>query len=566
MIHPLQKRRASRTTLNSRRKEIQNCLTAFGVMRGASHPLRGLGVSDKRETHSYRLCKALESLGPVFSAFGIYMSSRVDLLSVDDCFELATIFDQVEALPISIVREVIAQECGRSQEEVFAVFDEVPFESRLTFQSYHALLKNGKAVQVKVVYPKLEEQIESDMELLPLLKEAFTSEDRPSIPIGHVIADFRRTLRRQMNLIDEIKAFEVLAEDAQQFAMLRAPIIHRELSSSKFLTIEHQPGLNLNEMLASFDQTGPGEGRRVGSGDGNAGLEPEGLARRLCLVWLWQALFGVRFPVDQRPENVIVLPNNQIAFAGGTFVSLPADAKKNLWNYLIAASTADPDKACSYLLKEMDNERGAFNEDELRHRFRGIVPFRDGGWSHNGDGSSLAEHLFVQWKLMSERGLRPQPHLLCFYRGLFITVANARRFAPHIDPLLEALQDARTIAMLTQFRETVSLRQLSDNLDKYTAMMMELPQRLDDVLTLAAESSTKLRLQGMGTARRRGQQNNSSTVMLALLLVLAALVLLSHHLAASAVAGAWVDRISAVTFVLIGALLLRAISRMGQGG
>jgi predicted unusual protein kinase regulating ubiquinone biosynthesis (AarF/ABC1/UbiB family) len=502
----------------------------------------------------------------VFSAFGIYMSSRVDLLSVDDCLELASISDQVEAMPISTVREVIARECGRSQEEVYAVFEEAPFESRLPFQSYHALLKNGKAVQVKIVHPELEEQLENDMELLPLLKDAFTSEDRPNLLIGHAIADFRRTLQRQMNLIDEIKAFEVLAQDAQQFEMLRVPIIHRELSSSKFITVEHAPGLNLKEMLASFDQRGPSEGRRASSGDGNAGLDPEGLARRLCLVWLWQALFGVRFPVDLRPENVVVLPNNQIAFAGGTFVSLPADAKKNLWNYLIAASTGDPDKACSCLLREVVNERGAFNEDELRHRFRGIVPFRDGGWSRNGDSSSLAEHLFVQWKLMSERGLRPQPHLLCFYRGLFVTVANARRFAPYIDPLLEALQDVRTIAMLTQFREMASLHQLSDNLDKYTAMMMELPQRLDDVLTLAAESSTNLRLHGMGTARRRGQQNNPSTVVLALLLVLVAVVLLSHHLAASAVAGVWVDRISAIAFVLIGALLLRAASRLQGGG
>ena len=108
----------------------------------------------------------------------------------------------------------------------------------------------------------------------------------------------------------------------------------------------------------------------------------------------------------------------------------------------------------------------------MRYRFREIVPFRDGGWRGRGDSSSLTEHLFVHWKLVSERGLRPQRHLLCFYRGLFQTLAVVRRFAPDSDPLLEGLQDVRTIVMLEQFQEMLELHALSDKLDKYSAMLM----------------------------------------------------------------------------------------------
>ena len=56
-------------------------------------------------------------------------------------------------------------------------------------------------------------------------------------------------------------------------------------------------------------------------------------------------------------------------------------------------------------------------------------------------------------------------------------------------------------------------------------------------------------------------QHNSSAVVIALLLVLVAVVLLSHHLAMSAIGGVWVDRVSAIAFVVLGALLLRAASR-----
>ena len=126
--------------------------------------------------------------------------------------------------------------------------------------------------------------------------------------------------------------------------------------------------------------------------------------------------------------------------------------------------------------------------------------------------------------------------------------------------MLDGLQEVRTIEMLAQFRDMLGLSQLSDNLDRYAAMMMGLPQKLDEVLTLVAESSARLKLQGTREAGYR-RQKNSSAVVIALLLVLAAVVLLSHHLTASAVDGAWLDRISAMVFVLVGALLLRAVSR-----
>ena len=150
---------------------------------------------------------------------------------------------------------------------------------------------------------------------------------------------------------------------------------------------------------------------------------------------------------------------------------------------------------------------------------------------------------------------------MAFYRGLFQTAAHARRFAPHGDPLLDALQEVRMIEILGQFRDRLGLSQLSDSLDRYASIMMGLPQKLDAVLTLMAESSAQLKLQRTGEAAHR-RQKNSSSIMTPLLLVLAAVVLLAHHLAASVGAGVWLDRITAIAFVVLGALLLRAAGRV----
>ncbi len=559
MREPLAKERMHRATLKDRRQEIEACLAAFGLMPDRGRFMGRLSGAGFQETHNHRLRKALESLGPVFSSFGIYLSSRVDLLPVDACLDLALIVHQVETTPISAVRQLIAQEFGCPVEEIYAAFAEVPFESRLMFQSHHALLENGTAVTVKIVHSEWQDQFEFDIELLALLKFAFSNEDRGSIPIENAITEFRHTLEEQIDLVQEIKAYEELAQDAEDFELLRVPLVFKDLCSSKLITIEQLPGLSLEDIIALFDRRRSGEHVTTSVASADPGLDANDLARRLCVVWMRQLLLGSWFPVELHPAKIVLLANKQIAFTGGEFARLPSDAKKNLWHYLIATSTEDPDKACSCLLGEMMQERRPFDEEELRHRFRGIVPFRDGGWSTDEDSRSLAEYLFVHWKLMSERGLRPQLHLLAFYRGLFQTAAHARRLAPYSDLLLAGLQEVRTLEMLAQLRDMLRLSQLSDSLDSYAAMMMGLPQKLDEVLTLVAESSARVKLQGTGAAGHRRQQN-SSAVMVALLLVLGAFAMLSHHLAASGIAGAWFDSISAVIFVLLGALLLRAAS------
>jgi predicted unusual protein kinase regulating ubiquinone biosynthesis (AarF/ABC1/UbiB family) len=504
-----------------------------------------------------RLRQALEALGPVFSAFGLYMASRVDLLLVHDRLELAAIADWAEATPSTTVRALITRETGCALEEVYSVFEDEPCASQLLFQSHRARLSDGKTVMVKVVHPELQEYLECDLELLPVLKNAFANTAWPGIAIEDAIADFCRTLQWQIDLLSEVKVFEMLARDAQEFEMLKIPMVYKELCTSQIFTVGHLPGIPLGEMITAYEKTEIGRSLALFE---DMGIEPYTLARRLCMVWLRQALLGKQFPVQLRPEDIVLLPNKQIAFTGGVFASSPSHAQKNLWHYVMATSTEAPDRACAYLLREIEQQGCPIDEDELRYRFREIVPFRDGGWRGSGDSSSLTEHLFVHWKLLSERGLRPQRHLLSFYRGLFQILAYVRRFAPDRDPLLEGLQDVRTIVMLEQFQEMLEWHVLSDRLDKYSAMMVELPPKFDHALTLMAESPAQSPLQGTRSAQRYGQQNLSAMVV-ALLLTLVAVVLLAHHLMASAIGGVWVERVSATAFVVLGALLLWVVSR-----
>jgi ubiquinone biosynthesis protein len=479
------------------------------------------------------------------------MSARADLWPVRDCLELAAIPDKA-AIPKDFVRELLSDKVDCLPAGTFSSFEPRPFESRLLFQFHYARLRDGADVVVKFIRPEAESHLSSDLDLLPLLKDPFAACGLPDSAFKSAAADFCHTLKQQMNFVHEARAYEALAEDAEDYEVLRSPQIYKSLSTSKVLVIEKLNGLGLNQVLSLLRESGRDDNRVLREG---VGFERNELARLLCEVWLRQAFLGRSFSVEPRPENIRILPGKQIAFTGGAFAGLPTEPQANLWNYLLAAANENSDKACSCLLKEMRKD-GAMTED-VRQKFRQAMPFRDGGWDTSGDRQTLAELLFVHWRFASECGYTPLMHLPAFYRGLFGIADVARRIAPQIDSLAEGMRDLSLLAGLAEFREMMNPSVL---MDKYSALVVDLPQHLDEALSLAAQGKLQPKLE-LTEAIHHRRLKNSSAVTMALLLVLAALPLLSQQLATSSNVGQWSVRISGAIFLLLGAQVLRNVIR-----
>jgi hypothetical protein len=270
---------------------------------------------------------------------------------------------------------------------------------------------------------------------------------------------------------------------------------------------------------------------------------------------LRQALVGELFPVEPFPENITVPNVHQIAFTGGTFASLSAESRANLFSYLMNFATGDVERACSCLLRELDTGGRLSDEEEFRQRFKHVVPFRDGGWSLREGNKSLAEHLFVHWRVATELSLKPQSHLIPFYRGLFLITAAARRVAPDYDSLSAALEELRVIEGVTHLREMLSPPRLGESSERHIALMMDLPRRFDEALSLMSEGSAQLDLQLAHLASHR-KQKNASSIVVALLAILATIVLLTHHVMVAMGSPAWIERIGAIAFAEFGLLLL----------
>ena len=499
-----------------------------------------------------RLAAALAALGPVFAEFGEYLATRPDLWPAERCLPLSAPA-VTEAVPGARARleEALSVPLG----DVLSDFDDEPLETRRFWQTHRARTRAGEPVLVSLRHPAAEAWIRRDTEVLGVLGEVSLGIVWLPHAFGEALSDFCRGLDRQLDFRHQAEAVEALAQDARDFDLLEAPPVLRQLSSAGVLVRREPPGWRLDALAAPL---GSAPGADAGSLR-QAQIEAADLARYLCVAWLRQAFVGRAFPVEPALHNTVLLPGGKIAFVGGPFTALPAASQANLRAYLVAAAAQEPDEACAALLEEMRPPEGGGDLYALRLGFRQVVPFRDGGWSSRGDADSLAEHIFVHWRLLTAHGFRPRPHVLPFLRGLFTAAAAARQVAPERDALHDGLEDLRLLDGVNRFAEMMRPDRLDDNIDRLSSVAIELPKRVDAALDALASGEVKVRLEDGGQPEEDGQGGNALTAVAALAALLTALALWLPRLQTG---GAWLETAGTVVFAVLGVALLWALRRL----
>ncbi|HSM51578.1 MAG TPA: AarF/UbiB family protein, partial [Thermoanaerobaculia bacterium] len=550
-----------------RRAAVEAVLSGHGLLAAPSRRPPGRDAGEPAPDLAARLRAALSELGPVFAAYGRYLSARPDLLPARDCLELARLADRAEPLAPEELGAALEGELGGPLETVLRELEEEPEESRLLFQVHRARRVSGEAVTLRLRRPRLDELLESDLDLVAAVALPLTTEEGVPVPAGDVIADFRRSLRLALDLEREAEALASLAGrdplaggapgPVGAFGALgskgplRVPAVDRRLSTPRLLVHERLDGTALDELAASPDlPLADAVARRA-------------LAGRLALLWLELALRGEAFPAETRGGALRLLPDGRIALLGGGLVPLRESARSHLQDYLFAAAGPEPAEALGHLLAEMTLGEHAVGEERLRLRARQVVPFRDGAWSAGAE--ELAEHLFLQWRVARECGYRPQAHLVAFYRGLATTAQLGRALAPEHDPLRPAIEELRRRGGIEELRGLISPAGAAGwgaALAPHARMLFELPQRLDEVLSMLARGETLIRLE-LADPPEADRRRGSLSALAALALAMVAVAVVVHRLADPGLAGVWVERTGAVLLLGLGALLLRAVARSG---
>jgi predicted unusual protein kinase regulating ubiquinone biosynthesis (AarF/ABC1/UbiB family) len=488
-----------------------------------------------------RLRDALADLGPAFAGFGRYLSSRIDLMPRRDSVELANIPNRGVAMTPSAVEACVAHELGTPLERRFFGFSREPHDVTLWTERHHAWLAPGVPALVVLVRPDAAAWLQTDLPLLPLLQPWFNV---PPTAFLAAVDDYAATLRRRLDQTYQAASLALLAGDTASYQSgFGAPLCYRDHCAPGVLTLERPSGVTLGDLMV--DDLEPVTTPAIG----------QDYARRLASAWMRQALSGRVVPFDFGPRDIMV-DGDRLVLIGAAFEPHTSAERARFLSYLNAIAADDPDAAAAWILDASASDGTDRHAEDLRRRLRQAVPFRDGEWS--GD-DRIAEQLLVQWRVAREAGWPLTAHHLHVYRGLHAAATLAGYLAPHDDAVLGALQNERLQMGLVEARRMMDPSTVTATLDRVLQEMAHLPQRLDDVLTLASEGRLRVKLH-VPDADGTRYVRNRTTQLVASLVGLAALASIVRQFAPEL--GAGFERVGAIALLLFGGWLLIVAARM----
>jgi hypothetical protein len=208
------------------------------------------------------------------------------------------------------------------------------------------------------------------------------------------------------------------------------------------------------------------------------------VAVHLGQAWLRLALRGRRFPVNVRPAETVLQPDGALVLTGGPFATLPAESQARLAAYLVAAAAGDLDEACDLLLEEMASAPKGAAKEVVRRALRQVIPGHDAGGEAPDRADGPDEYLFAHLRCARAEGRRPRAHLVGFVRGLAGLKSIGQRLSPGGEVLQDALAGLRIETILCRFRDALTLRAVRERGPDCAALLLGLPQFLDQLLAL----------------------------------------------------------------------------------
>lgn len=250
-----------------------------------------------RHSTEARYRMALVELGPTFIKLGQILSTRPDLIGVPLAAELSVLQDQLQADPPDKIVAAIECELGQPLGELFADFELRPVASASIAQVHRARLKTGQQVAVKVQHVNIEQVIRVDLEILAgLAQMAARMPEFEQYRPQAVVAEFQRTLRRELDFTRELRHMEEFARNFCGNPTVRIPRAFPEYCSGRVLTMEFLDGVKLTETTRlSLSK-----------------LDLEEIAVRGSNIYLEMIFAHGFYHADPHPGNWLLLPGNVI--------------------------------------------------------------------------------------------------------------------------------------------------------------------------------------------------------------------------------------------------------------
>jgi len=288
-----------------------------------------------------------------------FLSTRGDLCPAAVCAALAPLQDAVPAMPPATARRVVAAELatlGRSFDDVFASFDDIPLGSASVAQVHRATLRPGatatssktsspsskggaaRDVAVKVQHEGAEALMGLDLADLAALAYALQRTEL-RFDLGSAVSELRAQVAQEFDFAREARCMDdIAARLAPMRASLRVPRSVGGLVTRRVLVMDFLDGIPLTRLR---EKAGGGAAARLASGRVLAALA-EAYGRMLFTPGPFQA--------DPHPGNVLVLRGGIVGLLDyGQCKELTRAQRGSLAELYIALRKGPPERAAAAL-------------------------------------------------------------------------------------------------------------------------------------------------------------------------------------------------------------------------
>lgn len=429
-----------------------------------------------------QLVADLEQHGPTFVKLGQLLSTRADLLPPVYLDALARLQDDVEPVPFAEVEAAIVEGLGVRISDAFQELDHRPLASASLGQVHRAVLRDGRAVAVKVQRPGIRDRALEDIGVIEELAGFVDSHTRTGqqLQFADMAGELRRSLEHELDYRREAENLTLLGDLLAPHDLITVPRPIPDFTSEGVLTMELVDGRNVASL-------GP-----------LARLEVDGrpLLTQLFRAYLDQILVHGFVHADPHPGNVLLTSDGRLALIDlGMVVRLAPDLRDRLARVLASMSEGRATEVADTLVA-MGHRTPAFDGDEYRRRITRLV------LDHQTTSVGSIRAGVVMGELAraaAECGLQPPAEMTLVGKALLNLDRVAQVLDPDFDPNL-AIRDHTAELLRDRLLGSASPASLLHTAMDAKEFAEQLPGRVNKVMDALAEGQLTLQVEGIDEA------------------------------------------------------------------
>jgi ubiquinone biosynthesis protein len=459
---------------------------------------------DSQIPEAKELARDIEKLGPTYIKLAQLLSTRPDIIPPAYADALARLQDRVEPFSFAEVEKILSDELGVRLSKAFVRIDPQPVAAASIAQVHYAVLREGRAVALKVQRPGIREQVLDDLaalgELAGFIDEH--TEFGQRFGIAGLFEEFRKSMLRELDFRQEALHLVSIGNNLKEVEEIIIPQPVMTYTTSRVLTMEFIPGTKITALspLARLE------------------LDGERLADALFRAYLKQMLRDGLFHADPHPGNVFLVDGRIALIDLGMVARIRPALQDRLLQLLLSVADNRPDDAVKVLLL-LAEERHEADTAAFRRAVADLIGQHQ---EVSMQRPQVGRAVLMLLKIAAENGIRLPPELAMIGKTLLNLDEIGLTLAPRFDANAAIRRHAASITQ-EQMTRDFSIGSVFSTVVELKNFVQYLPGRINRILDRLADNQFEVKVDAIDEALlMEGLQKVANRITVGL--VLAALI------------------------------------------